>query len=117
MAHSVVRRHLLILLVLTVLIRGVMFISYPMGGQGEIQEFHRYATAEILSGELQIGNLRYSPGYSYFITPFVALSRLFGRLDDRVVLIVQIAISSTIPFLLYDILRTRHSPKAAFGSV
>ena len=29
-----VRRHLVILLVLTLLIRGVMFISYPMGGQG-----------------------------------------------------------------------------------
>ncbi|MCY3934704.1 MAG: glycosyltransferase family 39 protein [Chloroflexi bacterium] len=91
-----------------------MFISYPMGGQGEIDGFHRYAISEILAGNLQIGNLRYSPGYPLFISPFVALSKAFGRLDDRIVLLIQIAFSSRIPFLLYDILRTRHSPRAAF---
>ena len=109
-----VRRHLVILLVLTLLIRGVMFISYPMGGQGEFQGFHRYLVAKLLSGDLMIGNLRYSPGYPLFIAPFAALGELFGRFDERVVLLVQIALSSSIPFFLYDIIKTRHSPKAAF---
>ena len=109
-----VRRHLVILLVLTLLIRGVMFISYPMGGQDEFQGFHRYLVAKVLSGDLMIGNLRYSPGYPLFIAPFAALGELFGRFDERVVLLVQIALSSSIPFFLYDIIRTRHSPKAAF---
>ncbi len=109
-----VRRHLVILLMLTVLIRGVMFISYPMGGQDEFQGFHRYLVAKVLSGDLMIGNLRYSPGYPLFIAPFAALGELFGRFDERVVLLVQIALSSSIPFFLYDIIRTRHSPKAAF---
>ena len=52
-----VKRHLLILLILTVLIRGVMFISYPLGGQGEMQGNQRYAVHRILEGELQFGYL------------------------------------------------------------
>ena len=109
-----VKRHLIILLALTILIRGVMFISYPMGGQDEIQGYQRYAVAKILAGDLQIGNLRFAPGYTLFIAPVSALGDLFGRFDDRIELLFQLALSSLIPFLLYDILRTRHSPRAAF---
>ena len=108
------RRQLLILLMLTVAIRGLMFISYPMGGQDEGQGYQRYAVGKILAGDLQIGNLRYAPGYTLFIAPISAIGDLFGRFDDRVELLFQIILSATIPFLLYDILRTRHSPRAAF---
>ena len=108
------KRHLLTLLVLTVLIRGVMFISYPMGGQDEGQGYQRYAVSKILAGDLQIGNLRYAPGYTLFIAPVSAVGDLFGRFDDRIELLFQLVLSSTIPFMLYDILRSRHSPRAAF---
>ena len=91
-----------------------MFISYPMGGQDEGQGHSRYQVLKILSGELQIGNLRDSSGYPLFIAPFAAVGKLFGRFDERVVLLAQLALSSLIPFLLYDILRTRHSQRAAF---
>ena len=110
----IVKQHLIILLVLTVLIRGVMFISYPMGGQGEMQGNQRYAVHRILEGELQFGYLRYPPGYPLTIAPFALLGELFGRLDERIILLAQIALSSLIPFLLYDIFRSRQSPKAAF---
>ena len=43
-----------------------------------------------------IGNLRYSPGYPLFIAPFAALGELFGRFDERVVLLVQIG------FIIFD---------------
>lgn len=109
-----VKRHLLILLVLTVLIRGVMFISYPMGGQDESQGYYRYNVTQILSGDWQIGNLRYAPGYPLIIAPVSAIGDLFGRFDERIELLFQLALSATIPFMLYDILRSRHSPRAAF---
>ena len=109
-----VKRHLLILLFLTVLIRGVMFVSYPLGGQDEGQGFYRYNIAQFLAGDWQIGNLRYGPGYTLLIAPISAIGDLFGRFDERIELLFQVVLSSTIPFLLYDILRTRHSPRAAF---
>ena len=109
-----VKRHLVILLVLTVLIRGMMFISYPMGGQDEAQGNQSFAVNRILQGELQFGFLRYPPGYALTVAPFALLGEQFGRFDERVVLLAQIALSSFIPFLLYDIFRTRHSPQAAF---
>ena len=108
------KKHLLILLFLTVLIRGVMFISYPLGGQDEGQGYHRYAVSKVVAGDLQIGNLRHAPGYPLFIAPISAIAELFGRFDERVVLLFQVVLSATIPFLLYDIIRKRHSPRAAF---
>ena len=109
-----VKRHLVILLVLTVLIRGVMFVSYPMGGQDEVQGNQRYVVNRVLEGELQIGHLRHPPGYPLTVAPFALLGEKFGRLDERVILLAQISLSSLIPFFLYDIFRTRHSPRAAF---
>ena len=109
-----IRRHLFILIALTVLIRGVMFISYPLGGQDEGQGHHRYAVSKVVAGDLQIGNLRLAPGYPLFIAPISAIGELFGRFDERVVLLFQVVLSATVPFLFYDILRKRHSPRAAF---
>ena len=109
-----VKRHLVILLVLTVLIRGVMFISYPIGGGGDNQSAQRYLIDRILAGDLLVGNVRYNTGYPLAIAPVAALAEQFGRFDERVILFAQVTLSSLIPFLLYDILRTRHSPKAAF---
>ena len=114
MDRSLVKKHLLILLILTVLIRGVMFISYPMGGQGEGQGYQHYAIAKILAGDWQIGNLRHAPGYTLFNAPISAIGDMFGRFDERVELLFQLVLSSAIPFLFYDILRSRHTPRAAF---
>ena len=75
---------------------------------------HRYAISKILAGDLQIGNLRYAPGYTLFIAPISAVGDLFGRFDERIELLFQMVLSSAIPFLLYDILRSRHTLRAAF---
>ena len=97
------------------LIRGVMFISYPIGGLSDgTQNIYRFMLGELLEGNLSFGNLRSPPGYPLFIAPVVAIGELFGRFNERVILFFQLALASTIPFMLYDILRTRHSPKAAF---
>ncbi len=106
------RRHLLILLACTLLVRGVMFISYPLGGQDDSQGLNRYMLSKILAGE-PFGNLRYPPGYPLFIAPASAIGDLFGRYDERVELLFQVVLAATIPFLLYDILRERHSPRGA----
>src|SRR6185369_13353688 len=37
-----------------------------------------------------------------------------GQFDDRIVLLVHIALSATIPFMVYDILRKRRTPREAF---
>src|SRR5262249_26007326 len=108
-----VRRHLLILLVLTVLIQGWLMISYPLGGTDDNQAAQRYLINELLHGNLLIGNLRYQTGYPFLITPIVALAHPFGQFDDRIILLVQVGLSATIPFLVYDILRKRRSPREA----
>jgi hypothetical protein len=48
------------------------------------------------------------------IAPVVAVSRLLGPFDERFVLLIQISLYSTIPFLLYDIVRTRRTPREGF---
>jgi 4-amino-4-deoxy-L-arabinose transferase-like glycosyltransferase len=115
MHASAVKRHLLILLALTILVRGVMFVSYPLSASDDNQSAQRYLIDELLGGNLHIGNLRYPTGYALAISPVVALSRLFGRFDERFVLLVQITLSAAIPFLIYDILRSRRSPNEAFA--
>ncbi len=109
-----VSRHLLILLLLTVLVRGWMFVSYPLGGTDDNQAAQRYLIDQLLDGNLLIGNLRYQTGYPLVIAPVVAAARPFGQFDDRIVLLVQVALSAAIPFLIYDILRRRRSPREAF---
>ncbi len=121
-SHRIVRRsvsrsasrHLLILLLITVLVRGWMFVSYPLGGTDDNQAAQRYLIDQLLHGNLLIGNLRYQTGYPLVIAPVVAAARPFGQFDDRLVLLVQVALSAAIPFLIYDILRRRRSPREAF---
>lgn len=110
------RKHLLILLAVTLVIRGALYISYPFGAPegDDDQSAHTYQIDRILSGDLLIGNLRYHTGYPLFIAPAAALSQLFGSLDDRVLLLVQVILSGTVPFFIYDILRTRRTPGEAF---
>ncbi len=117
-SHRIVRRslsrHLLILLLITVLVRGWMFVSYPLGGTDDNQAAQRYLIDQLLHGDLLIGNLRYQTGYPLLIAPVLAAARPFGQFDDRIVLLVQIALSAAIPFLIYDILRKRRTPREAF---
>ena len=108
------KKHIFVLIILTVLIRGIMFISYPMGGFDDDQSAIRYQINEILNGNLLVGNMRYHTGYSFFIAPVAGVAQLFGSFDERFWLLVQIGLSSLIPFMIYDILRTRRSPREAF---
>lgn len=107
------KRHLVILFVVTVIVRGIMFISYPMGGVDDDQSAQRYLIDELVDGNWKIGNLRYNTGYAFFIAPVAAVAQPFGRLEDRIILLVQILLSSTVPFLVYDIIRSRRSGREA----
>ncbi len=109
------RKHMLILLLVTLLARGVLFVSYPFGSLNydDDQSALRAQIAQLNEGNLLIGNLRYHTGYPLFIAPVAALSQGFGRLDERVLLLVQVVLSASIPFLVYDILRVRRTPREA----
>lgn len=103
------RRYLLILLAVTILVRGVMMISYPLSGRDDNQAGQNYLINELLNGNLLIGNLRFQTGYPFLITPVVAFARNFERFDDRILLLVQVGISATIPFMIYDIVRKQRA--------
>jgi len=105
-----VKRHLLILLLVTVVTRGLLFISYPMGGGDDDQSFARYQIAQLVGGDLLVGSLRYHTGYPLVIAPVAAFAGLFGRFDERVVLLAQTALAALIPFLVYDSLRLLRRP-------
>ncbi len=112
------RRHCFILLILTVIVRGGMMVSYPLGGAGDDNQTAQiYLIDELLNGNFQIGNLRYQTGYPFMIAPVVALARLVERFDDRLVLLFQSGVSALIPFLIYDIVRrtanSRHAETSA----
>lgn len=108
------RKHLLILLLLTLLTRGVMYISYPLGGQDDNQAGQNFLINELVSGNFLIGNLRFNTGYPLVIAPVAWLAQPLGRFDDRAVLLVQVVLASLIPFLIYDILRQRRGQSEAF---
>ena len=57
------RRHLLILLMLTLLVRGWLMISYPIGGTDDNQAAQRSLISQVQSGNFLIGNFRYQTGY------------------------------------------------------
>ena len=73
-ARRAVRRHLLILLLLTVLVRGWLFVSYPLGGTDDNQAAQVYLIDQLLHGNLLIGNLRYQTGYPLVIASVVAVA-------------------------------------------
>lgn len=108
------KRHIVILLLLTLVIQSWMFVSYPMGGVDDNQSGQRFLIDRLVSGDLLIGNLRFNTGYPLVIAPVVAVSRMFPRIDDRILLLVQVGLSATIPFLVYDIIRRRRTPNEAF---
>ena len=109
-------RHLMLLLLATILIQGFMFISYPLGvaNHDDNQAAQSFLMSELNSGNMLVGNLRYNTGYAFVMAPLRALANSLGRLADRAFLLVQMAIYSAIPFMVYDMLRRRFSPRVAF---
>lgn len=100
----------------TVVIRGWLLVSYPIGGLStdDNQAGQRYLIDEILRGNMFIGNLRYHTGYALVMSPVAAITSRFGRLDDRLLLLVQVGLSTLVPFMVYDIVRRRWTKQAAF---
>jgi hypothetical protein len=114
--HHRNHRYLLALLAVTLLIQGVMFISYPLGNSvnNDNQAGQVYLMDQFVSGNFMVGNVRYNPGYALVLAPFKALTDNFGRLAPRALLVVHLLIYSTIPFMAYDIMRRRFSETAGF---
>lgn len=108
-----VKKHLLILLLATVFARGLVFISYPVTLENDSEAVSHYMVNEVLHGNLLIGNLRYNSGYAFVMAPIVALANIFGSQSTRIIIIAQSILAGLIPFLVYDILRRRRSPKEA----
>jgi len=109
------RRYLLILLVATLIVQGVMYISYPLGNSvnNDNQAGQVYLMNEFVSGNFMVGNVRYNPGYALVLAPFKAVTDLFGdSLAPRLLLLVHALAYSTIPFMVYDIMRRRFTPLA-----
>ena len=106
---SPIRRDLALLLVLTLVIQSVMYLSYPLpdGRMDDNLAAQSFMIDELLNGNHLIGNVRYNSGYAYMISPLRALTRTLGRLDDRAFLLAQLVAYSAIPFLVYDMLRRR----------
>ena len=112
------RRHWLTLLLATLLVQGVMVLSYPLGTVDfdDNQAAQAYMMGELVEGNLLIGNVRYNTGYAFVMAPFRALANSAGRLSDRLFLLMQVSLSSTIPFMVYDILRRRFNARIAIIS-
>jgi len=119
-------RHLRILLLATLVLQGLLFISYPIGGvnNDDNQAAQAYLMDELLQGNLLIGNLRYNTGYPFVMAPVKALTDALegwlgqGELGDRLFLLVQMAVYSSIPFLVYDMMWRRFSAgKALIGAL
>lgn len=106
------RQHLIILLIVTLVVQGILFVSFPLGGIDDDQSAQRFIISELTQGNWRVGNLRYNVGYPLVIAPVVKASSTLGRLDDRAVLLVQIAFSASIPFFIYDLLRRRSAREA-----
>jgi len=111
------RRYLLILLMATLIVQGILYISYPLGNSvnNDNQAGQVYLTNEFVSGNFMVGNVRYNPGYALVLAPFKAITDMFGdSLAPRLLLLVHVLIYSTVPFMAYDIMRRRFSPLAGF---
>ena len=92
-----------------------MYLSYPLPvvKDDDNQAAQSYLVGELLSGNLLIGNVRYNTGYAFVMAPARALTRVLGRLDDRAFLLVQMLAYSTIPFMVYDMIRRRFDGRTA----
>ena len=109
------RRDWLTLLLATLLVQGVMYLSYPLGAVNfdDNQAAQAFMMGELAEGNLLIGNIRYSTGYAFVMSPIWQLTRALGRLDDRIFLLLQMAAYSAIPFMVYDMLRRRFDRRCA----
>ena len=112
---SLTRRHLRLLLLLTVLVQGILFISYPLGtGQHDDNESaQKFLISEVAAGNLLIGNVRYNTGYAFVMAPFRALADTLDRLADRALLLLHTMAYSAVPFLVYDTFRRRFNARLA----
>ncbi len=92
-----------------------MFLGYPLGtvNYDDDQAAQIYLMEQLADGNRLIGNLRYNTGYAFIMAPIHSLSRPLGQLGDRVFLLLQVSAYSTIPFLVYDIMRRRFDRPAA----
>lgn len=108
--------HLRLLLLLTLLVRGGMYLAYPFqSGVDDDQAYQLYLIDRLQAGDLLIGNVRYNTGYALVMAPVATVGQLFGRLDERFVLLLQVILCATIPFMLYDLVRRHHSRRAALA--
>ena len=115
-SSPLLRRHLLWLLAATLLVQGLMFISYPLGiaNHDDNQAAQAFLMDELNRGNLLIGNLRYNTGYAFVMSGVKSLTDALGRLGDRAFMLAQMAAYSTIPFMVYDMLRRRFGARTAF---
>lgn len=109
------RRHWIILIIATLLVRGVLFFSYPLpvAGRDDNQAGQVFLMEELADGNLLIGNVRYNTGYPLVMWPFHSLTRLLGANHDRFFLLIQLTAASAIPILVYDMMRRRFSARTA----
>lgn len=108
-------RHWLILIMATLLVRGALYISYPLPvpGRDDNQAAQVFLMEDLAGGNLLIGNVRYNTGYPFMMWPFHSLTRLLGVNHDRFFLLIQLTAASAIPFLVYDMMRRRFKPRTA----
>ena len=109
------RRHLRLLLLVTALVQGLMFISYPLGTglHDDNESAQNFLISEVASGNLLIGNVRYNTGYAFVMAPLRLLTDTLDRLADRALLLLQTIAYSAVPFLVYDMLRRRFNARLA----
>jgi len=109
------RRHLRLLLLATILIQAVMFLSYPLGtgSNNDNESAQKYLIGEVAKGNFLVGNVRYNTGYALVMAPFKTLTQHFGRWSERALLLLQVLASSALPFLVYDIMRRRFTERCA----
>ena len=114
-ARGRARRHWLTLLLATLLVQGLMYLSYPLGAVNfdDNQAAQAYMLGELAEGNPLIGNVRYNTGYAFIMSPIWTLTRAAGRLGDRLFLLLQITAYSAIPFMVYDMLRRRFDRRCA----
>lgn len=110
------RRHLRLLLLATLLIQAVMFVSYPLGtaSNNDNEAAQKYLISEYARGNFLVGNVRYNTGYALVMAPFKTLTDHFGSLSERALLLLHMFASSAVPLMAYDIMRRRFDSRCAF---
>ena len=109
------RRHLRLLLLLTLLIQGMLFFSYPLGtgSRNDNEAAQKYFIDEYARGNFRVGNVRYNTGYGLVMAPFKTLTDNVAPYAERALLLLQMLGQSAIPFLAYDMMRRRFDERAA----